>query len=96
MGAMLVEDCRNYQELGEKDHTARTVANLCSLYQGMFDLKNKQREDDGGEDGEILEYTKARWSVKLPSSEVVLPRQHPAPKAKPLTKWEKFRAEKGI
>jgi regulator of ribosome biosynthesis len=59
-------------------------------------LKKKQRLDDGGEDGEILEYTKAKWSVKLPNSTVTMPRQHPPPKQKPLTKWEKFRLEKGF
>jgi len=34
--------------------------------------------------------------VTLPKSEVVVPRQKPAPKEKPMTKWEKFRIEKGM
>lgn len=34
--------------------------------------------------------------VRLPQSKVVLPRQKPAPKPKPLTKWERFRQEKGL
>jgi len=34
--------------------------------------------------------------VDLPKSSVVLPREKPAPKEKALTKWEKFRAEKGM
>jgi len=49
-----------------------------------------------GEDGEILEYTKAKFAVTLPPSKVVMPREKPIPKPKPLTKWERFRLEKGI
>jgi hypothetical protein len=35
---------------------------------------------DGGEDGEILEYTKSAFSVFLPKSKVILPREKPIPK----------------
>jgi regulator of ribosome biosynthesis len=59
-------------------------------------LKKQQKLDEGGEDGEILEYTKSMYAVRLPESKVVLPRQQPPPKPKPLTKWEKFRQEKGL
>ena len=62
----------------------------------MFELKKQQKIEDGGEDGEILEYTKSQFSVRLPASKVTLPRQHYPPKPKPLTKWEKFRIEKGL
>lgn len=47
--------------------------------------------DESGEDGEILEYTKSKWSVMLPKSTVVLPRAKAPPKKKELTKWERFR-----
>jgi hypothetical protein len=96
IGCLLIEDCRSYEGLAQKDFDARTQANLCSLYQHLFDLKKQQKLDDGGEDGEILEYTKSKWNVRLPESKVTLPRQHPPPKQKPLTKWEKFRIEKGL
>jgi hypothetical protein len=36
------------------------------------------------------------YSVQLPASKIVLPRQQPPPKEKQLTKWEKFRQERGI
>ena len=36
------------------------------------------------------------FSVDLPPPKVVLPREKPIPKPKPLTKWEKFRLEKGL
>lgn len=57
----------------------------------MFELKKKQRLDAGGEDGEILEYSKSKWAVLLPKQTFVLPRAKPAPKKKELTKWERFR-----
>jgi len=49
-----------------------------------------------GDDGEILEYTKSYYTVRLPKSQVVLPREKKAPKEKVMTKWEKFRLEKGM
>jgi len=69
----------------------RTQDNLCSLYEQMFELKKRQRLEVGGEDGEILEYAKSKWSVMLPKSTVVLPRAKAPPKKKELTKWERFR-----
>jgi hypothetical protein len=57
----------------------------------MFELKKRQRIESGGEDGEILEYTKSKWAVMLPKSTVVLPRAKAPPKKKELTKWERFR-----
>ena len=36
------------------------------------------------------------FNVELPQSRVVLPREKPIPKEKPMTKWEKFRIEKGL
>lgn len=62
----------------------------------MFELNKQQKLEAGGEDGEILEYTKSKYTVELPMPNVVLPREKPIPKPKPLTKWEKFRLEKGI
>jgi len=82
--------------LDKEQLTARTKNNLCALYRVLFDLKKQQRLEEGGEHGEILEYTKSYWSVDLPKPKVVLPREKPIPKPKPLTKWEKFRLERGI
>lgn len=39
---------------------------------------------------------KSKYSVDLPKSQIILPRTKPIPKEKPLTKWEKFRIEKGM
>ena len=64
-------------------------------------MKKQQREKAGGEDHEILEHDKAKWSVALPTKDeaehwIELPREKPIPKPKPLTKWERFRQEKGL
>lgn len=95
IGCLLVEDCQSYQNISDKEFSKRTAANLCSLYRELFDLKKKQRAAFG-EDGEILEYTKALYSVDLPSTKVVFPREKPCPAEKVKTKWEKFREERGL
>ena len=66
------------------------------MYRVLFELNRQQKLEAGGEDGEILEYAKSKYSVELPLPNVILPREKPIPKPKPLTKWEKFRQEKGI
>ena len=48
-----------------------------------------------------MEHAKPKWSVELPTKEdsehwVDLPREKPIPKQKPMTKWERFRIEKGL
>ena len=96
LGGLIIEDCRNYESLDQKTFDARLQSNLCNVYHQLFERKKEQRLKEGGEDGEILEYTKSKWSVKLPAPMVVLPRAQPPPKAAPLTKWEKFRLEKGM
>lgn len=40
--------------------------------------------------------TERGYCVKLPQPTIVLPREKPIPKEKPLTTWEKFRRERGI
>jgi hypothetical protein len=61
----------------------------------LFELRRHQKEKHG-ENGEVLEYTKPIFNVELPPSRIVLPRSKPIPKEKPMTKWEKFRLEKGL
>ena len=95
LGALLVEDCQNYEDISDVEFSKRTASNLCLIYKRLFDLKKKQ-DADFGADGEILEYTKSRYTVTMPESKVVLPREKPAPVEKPKTKWEKFREERGM
>jgi regulator of ribosome biosynthesis len=65
------------------------------LFKELFDLKRQQKAKEG-EDGEVLEYTKPIFNVELPDPKIILPREKPIPKPKPLSKWEKFRQEKGL
>lgn len=73
----------------------RTQESLCQFYRVLYDLKKEQKLKEG-ENGEILEYTKAIWSVELPDPKITYPREKPIPKPKPMTKWERFRIEKGL
>lgn len=36
------------------------------------------------------------FSVTLPPPRIITPREKPIPKEKPMTKWEKFRLERGL
>lgn len=65
------------------------------MFKELFELRRVQKANQG-EDGEILEYTKPIFNVELPESKVILPREKPLPKEKQLSKWEKFRKEKGL
>ena len=41
LGALLIEDCTNYDGLSPTEYMARTQDNLCSLYEKMFELKKR-------------------------------------------------------
>ena len=98
LGALLFEDCQSFSGMAADQLLEETKKNLCTVYKELFDLKRAQKAQKGGddEDGEILEYTKSMFSVTLPAPLVVCPREKPIPKEKPLTKWEKFRQERGM
>ena len=44
----------------------------------------------------MLEHDEALYALALPEPATALPRAMPLPKAKALSKWDKFRLEKGI
>ena len=94
-GAMVVEDCQAYDKVSPEELMERTQESLCQFFTVLYDLKKQQKLAEG-EDGGILEHDRPIWSVDLPDPKVVLPREKPVPKPKPLTKWERFRLEKGI
>lgn len=95
IGALMLEDCQSFSDKKDKQILEETKKNICALYKELFDLKRDQR-NALGDDGEILEYTKALFQVDLPEAKIVVPREKPLPKAKPMTKWEKFRKERGM
>ena len=95
LGALVMEDCQSYSGKTEAEIMELSKKNFSALFKELFDLKRQQRSKLG-EDGGILEYTKAQFAVELPEPRIVVPRQKPIPKEKPKTKWEKFREEKGL
>lgn len=95
VGALLVEDCQSYEGVSTKQFQKRTANNLCALYRKLFELK-KAQSAQFGEDGEVLEHTKALNYVELPAPKIIIPREKPIPKEKVKTRWERFREERGL
>jgi len=82
----------NVEDIYEEDITGRLSKNLKNFYGELYGLLKKQK----GENEEKTDFDKAADCVKLPKPVTILPRAKPIPKPKPLTKWEKYRIEKGL
>ena len=82
----------NVEDINEEDITGRLSKNLKTFYGELFGLLKKQK----GENEEKTDFDKAADCLKLPKPVTILPRSKPIPKPKPLTKWEKYRIEKGL
>lgn len=95
IGALLYEDSSSFSGKQDEELLIASKASFCALFKQLFELKKQQRAKQG-DDGEILEYTKAQYALDMPEPRVIVPRAKPAPKEKPKTKWEKFRDEKGL
>ena len=79
----ILNEKNNEKELTETIMITKAKQNYISFASSLFDLLSKQQ----GKEKEDLDYDKA------PDT---LPRSLPIPVAKPLTKWEKYKQEKGI
>ena len=82
----------NEKELTETIMINKAKQNYISFASSLFDLLNKQH----GKEKEDLDYDKAPDELTLPETIITLPRSLPIPVAKPMTKWEKYKKEKGI
>ena len=82
----------NEKELTETLMINKAKQNYISFASTLFDLLLKQQ----GKEKEDLDYDKAPDELTLPEAILTLPRSLPIPLAKPLTKWEKYKQEKGI
>ena len=82
----------NEKELTETIMINKAKQNYISFASTLFDLLLKQQ----GKEKEDLDYDKAPDELTLPEAILSLPRSLPIPVAKPLTKWEKYKQEKGI
>jgi regulator of ribosome biosynthesis len=82
----------NEKELTETIMINKAKQNYISFASSLFNLLEKQH----GKENEDLDYDKAPDELTLPEAIITLPRSLPIPVAKPLTKWEKYKQEKGI
>ena len=82
----------NEKELTETIMMNKAKQNYVSFASSLFDILSKQQ----GQEKEDLDYDKAPDELALPEAIITLPRSKPIPVAKPLTKWEKYKQEKGI
>lgn len=82
----------NEKELTETIMMNKAKQNYISFASSLFDILSKQQ----GQEKEDLDYDKAPDELALPEAIITLPRTLPIPVAKPLTKWEKYKQEKGI
>ena len=82
----------NEKELTETIMMNKAKQNYISFASSLFDILSKQQ----GQEKEDLDYDKAPDELALPEAIITLPRSLPIPVAKPLTKWEKYKQEKGI
>ena len=70
----------------------KTKENYTLFVSQLFEiLKNQQ-----GQDKQDIDYDKQPDELTLPEPILTLPRSLPIPVNKPLTKWEKYKKEKGI
>lgn len=94
LGHLLVNDAQPFSKdsTNEAEIKNRAIQNLGLFYKELFKLSGTQN----GEDSENRDFDKPKDTVKLPAPLIKLPRSKPVPKPKPLTKWEKYRVEKGL
>lgn len=90
LGALTYYDSASLENLAPEEILQKTKENVNKFYQAMFDFRKKQPER------RVLEFETPFYQIDLPQIEEKLPRLVPPPADKPLTKWEKFRKEKGM
>lgn len=93
-GHLLINDAQpfNKESITETDIKQKGTQNLQVFFRDLFKLCGNQV----GDDNENQDFDKPKDTVKLPETILKLPRSKPIPKPKPLSKWEKFRLEKGL
>jgi len=80
------------EEITEEDITLTARLNINKMYSELYNMQKSQI----GKDEENRDFEAGPDNVNLPESTSVLPRSKRIPKAKALTKWEKFRIDKGM
>jgi regulator of ribosome biosynthesis len=93
-GHLLINDAQPFstESITESQIKERGIQNLEVFFRELFNMCTSQV----GEYNENRDFDKPKDTVKLPERILILPRSKPLPKPKPLTKWEKYRLEKGL
>ena len=91
---LLINDTLPFKnnELTETEILQKGKENLKIFFEELFKLNLTQ----SGDQEQFRDFSKSESTVKLPKAVLILPRSKPLPKKAILTKWEKFRLEKGI
>jgi regulator of ribosome biosynthesis len=90
LGALLYNDSTSYENFTDEQVLEKVQQNANKFYQIMFDYRKRMPERG------VLEFETPFFTIDLPRIEERIPRVVPPAKEKPLTKWEKFRKEKGM
>ena len=93
-GNLLVSDTNpiNTATINEDEIQKKVLSNSKVFFEELYTLLKSQK----GEENENRDFDKAPDNVTLPKGLLILPRAKRIPKAKALTRWEKFRKEKGM
>lgn len=93
-GHLLINDTSSYPNgnYGESVIVDKGKKNLVLFYENLFQMNRKQK----GEEDKDIDYDREIDEITLPKPELTLPRAMPVPKEKSLSKWEKYRKEKGL
>jgi regulator of ribosome biosynthesis len=94
LGNLLVSDSNplNQDLISEEEIQAKALANTKIFFGELYNLLKTQK----GNDDEHRDFDKEADNVTLPKGQLILPRAKRIPKEKPLTRWEKFRLERGL
>lgn len=94
LGNLLVSDTNpiNKDYITEDEILEKATANASVFFGELYNLLKTQK----GNDDEHRDFDKDPDNVTLPKGQLILPRARKIPKEKPLTRWEKFRLEKGL
>jgi len=94
LGNLLVHDTNpiNEDQIHEDQITSKAKNNIKIFLEEMYKLLKTQK----GNDDEHRDFDKEIDNVTLPKGQMILPRARRIPKEKAITKWEKFRLEKGL
>lgn len=94
LGNLLVSDSNplNQGLITEEEIQTKALANTKIFFGELYNLLKTQK----GNDDEHRDFDKEADNVTLPKGQLILPRAKRIPKEKPLTRWEKFRLERGL